>query len=204
VTFRALLAERRHAGYDEHNWCQPKRHTAQLYDGAPRQRLWLPCEYRDTCVHRDTQVDVWTLKLGRHYALIMSSTLRPATILIVEDDAELRGLYRTSLALEGYTVREARSGFEALSSIDRDPPDLVVLDLGLPGIDGLAVRQELAAGVQSRRIPIVIVTASASVPKNIDVACVLTKPVAAHELLQTVARCLPPSSSAIQGCDVCH
>ena len=52
--------------------------------------------------------------------------------------------------------------------------------------DGRRVRQELAAGVQSRRIPIVIVTASASVPKNIDVACVLTKPVAAHELLQTV------------------
>jgi len=129
------------------------------------------------------------------------SMLRRATVLVVEDDADLRHLYRTALALEGYTVREARSGFEALSSIDRNPPDLVVLDLGLPGIDGLAVREELAAGVQSRRIPIVIVTASASVPANIDVACVLTKPVSPDDLLQTVAKCLRPPPGAMVGSD---
>src|SRR4051812_48430096 len=128
--------------------------------------------------------------------------VRMATILVVEDDAELRRLYRTSLALVGYAVREARSGYEALSSIDRDPPDLIVLDLGLPGIDGLAVREELAAGVQSRSIPIVIVTASPSVPANIDVACVLTKPVAPDELLQTVARCLPRHPGPTPGPDV--
>jgi len=125
-----------------------------------------------------------------------------ATILVVEDDAELRRLYRTSLALEGYAVREARSGYEALSSIDRDPPDLVVLDLALPGIDGLAVRQELAAGVQSRRIPIVIVTGSTSVPPDIDVACVLTKPVSPDELLQTIERCLRSRPGATLGSDV--
>jgi DNA-binding response OmpR family regulator len=113
-----------------------------------------------------------------------------ATILVVEDNDELRGMYRTALALEGFDVMEARSGFEALRHIDHARPDLVVLDLGLPGISGAAVRQELAASVHSRNIPIVVVTAAIVIPADLDVECILRKPVLPEVLVETVRRCL--------------
>src|SRR4051812_1342308 len=113
-----------------------------------------------------------------------------ATILVVEDNDELRGMYRTALVLEGFDVTEARSGFEALRHIDHARPDLVVLDLGLPGISGAAVRQELAASVHSRNIPIVVVTAAIVIPADLDVECVLRKPVLPEVLVETVRRCL--------------
>jgi two-component system, OmpR family, response regulator MprA len=70
-------------------------------------------------------------------------------ILLVEDDDELRRMFRTSLLLEGYEVLEAGDGLEALSRIDRELPDLVVLDLMLPSLSGVAVRQEIAATFRS-------------------------------------------------------
>jgi CheY-like chemotaxis protein len=53
-------------------------------------------------------------------------------ILVVEDDAPLRSVYRTALRMAGFFVNEAANGLEALRALDADPPDLVVLDLGLP------------------------------------------------------------------------
>jgi DNA-binding response OmpR family regulator len=52
------------------------------------------------------------------------------TVLIVEDDADLRRMFRTALTYEGFTVREASNGLGALRILDSDPPDLVLLDLG--------------------------------------------------------------------------
>jgi CheY-like chemotaxis protein len=112
------------------------------------------------------------------------------TLLIVEDDADVRHLFRTALALGGYRVQEAADGLEALKLLDCDPPDLVVLDLGLPIVDGAAVRQEIAAQAHTRNIPIVVVTGSAVVPPDLDVACILYKPVSIAELLRTVQRCV--------------
>jgi CheY-like chemotaxis protein len=112
------------------------------------------------------------------------------TILIVEDDDDLRRLYRRELALEGFDVREARAGFEALRMLEGVPPDLVVLDLSLPGIDGVTVRQELAAQVHTRQIPIVVVTGSVQSLDHLDVACILRKPVLPGDLVNAVHRCL--------------
>ena len=67
-------------------------------------------------------------------------------------------MYRTALRVAGYLVQEAADGFEALRSLDADPPDLVVLDLPLPRLDGYAVRQELKSQAHTRHIPIVVVT----------------------------------------------
>jgi DNA-binding response OmpR family regulator len=77
---------------------------------------------------------------------------RPQTVLIVEDDRQLRHLVRNTLSLAGYDVLEARGGFEALRLVDSVQPDLVILDLALPGIDGYTVRHELAARAQTRHI----------------------------------------------------
>jgi DNA-binding response OmpR family regulator len=112
------------------------------------------------------------------------------TILVVEDDADLRQMFRTALAFAGFRVLEAGDGFRALQLLDADPPDLVVLDLGLPVVSGLIGREELAAQVHTRNIPIVVVTASKGPHEGLDVACVLYKPVTTAQLIETVRRCL--------------
>jgi two-component system response regulator MprA len=112
------------------------------------------------------------------------------TVLVVEDDAPLRHMYRVALTFAGYDVQEARGGFEALRRLDSDPPALVVLDLLLPGVDGFAVRQELAAHAHTRNIPIVIVTGSGENLDHLDVGCLLRKPVSPDELLNSVRKCL--------------
>ena len=115
---------------------------------------------------------------------------RRQTILIVEDDEDLRRLFRTALSLSGYDVLEAGDGLEALQRIDYSPPDLIILDLVLPGISGLVVRQEIAAQAVTRDVPIVVITGSGADPGDIDVACFLRKPVDPDRLLDAVRTCL--------------
>ena len=64
---------------------------------------------------------------------------RKTKILVVEDEASIRGFIRLNLELAGFDIEEAASGEEALSKIPQTQPDVVVLDLMLPGIDGLSV-----------------------------------------------------------------
>ena len=74
-----------------------------------------------------------------------------AHILIVDDDPRITDLLRRVLAYEGYSVASAASGSEALNRSLERPPDLVVLDIMLPGLDGLEVAQRLrAAGALGR------------------------------------------------------
>lgn len=115
---------------------------------------------------------------------------RRQTILIVEDDEDLRHLFRTALALAGYDVIEAGDGLEALRWIDQSPPDLVILDLLLPRISGLVVQQDIAAQAVTRQIPIVVVTGSTMAAEDFDVACFLRKPVSPDQLIATVRSCL--------------
>jgi CheY-like chemotaxis protein len=113
------------------------------------------------------------------------------TVLIVEDDVDLRRMFRTALALDGFSIREAGDGLDALRILDADrPPDLVLLDLGLPLVSGYVVRQEIAAHAHTRNIPIVVVTGSAADHDRLDVACVLQKPVSPDRLVNTVRSCL--------------
>jgi CheY-like chemotaxis protein len=113
-----------------------------------------------------------------------------ATILIVEDDADLRQLFRITLALEGYRVLEARDGVQALHFLESDPPDLVILDLGLPRVSGYLVRQEIAASARTRDIPVVVVTGMIAPAEQLKVASLLRKPVSPEQLVDTVAECL--------------
>ena len=119
------------------------------------------------------------------------------TILVVEDDEDLRRLFRTVLALAGYDVIEAGDGLEALNRIDQAPPDLVILDLMLPGISGLAVHHELAAQALTRQIPIVVITGSSIDPSELNVACLLRKPILPDELVKAVRTCLASASGAV-------
>jgi CheY-like chemotaxis protein len=112
-------------------------------------------------------------------------------ILIVEDDEALRRSWRSALRMGGFEVLQARDGIEALDLIDGHPPDLVVVDLGAPGLGAGTVRTGLAARAATRRIPLVVITGSTDVVAGtINGACVLEKPVSADELVAMVQRCL--------------
>jgi two-component system KDP operon response regulator KdpE len=64
---------------------------------------------------------------------------RPTTILVVDDEPAIRRLLRTSLGGQGFDVVEAGSGAEALQQVEREKPDLLILDLGLPDVSGIEV-----------------------------------------------------------------
>jgi twitching motility two-component system response regulator PilH len=120
---------------------------------------------------------------------------RRKSVLIVEDDLPLRQLYRIALTLAGFSVREVGDGYDALHAIDVEPPDLVVLDLALPRLNGHAVRQELAGQAHTRQIPVVIVTGTSGPEiQQLHADRVMTKPIAADTLVDVVKRCLarPP------------
>jgi CheY-like chemotaxis protein len=117
-------------------------------------------------------------------------------ILIVEDNAELRRMFRTVLSMAGYDVEEAGDGVEALQLLENRLPDLIVLDLVLRALDGVSVRQELAARAVTRNIPIVVVTGSTIDTTSLDVACVLRKPVMPDDLVNTVRTCLASGAAA--------
>src|SRR6186713_1554928 len=117
-------------------------------------------------------------------------------ILIVEDNTELRRMFRTVLAMAGYSVEEAGDGIEALHLVENRLPDLIVLDLVLRALDGLSVQQELASRAVTRQIPIVIVTGSTIDTASLDVACVLRKPVMPDDLVKTVKKCLASGAPA--------
>jgi CheY-like chemotaxis protein len=81
-------------------------------------------------------------------------------VLIVDDDDNQRLLYRELFEDDGFEVREARDGREALACIERDPPDAVVLDINMPGLDGL---QTLARIHElNRHLPVILHSAYAA------------------------------------------
>jgi two-component system alkaline phosphatase synthesis response regulator PhoP len=83
----------------------------------------------------------------------------PATILIVDDEREIRELLRYNLERQGYKVITAQEGEEALRRIFSARPDLVLLDLLLPGLNGLEILRELRAEPSTRDLPVLLLTA---------------------------------------------
>ncbi len=122
--------------------------------------------------------------------------MRQTRILVVEDDADLRRMFRTTLAMAGYDVEEAGDGIDALRVVENRTPDLIVLDLVLRVLDGVSVQQELAACTVTSQIPIVVVTGSTINTDELPVARVLHKPVNPDELVRTVKQCLASSGAA--------
>ena len=79
---------------------------------------------------------------------------------MIDDDAQVRALVAAILESEGYEVRGATGGVEGLTLADTEPPDVVLLDLQMPGMNGYEVCRVLRQGPKTRRIPVVMVTAS--------------------------------------------
>jgi CheY-like chemotaxis protein len=82
-----------------------------------------------------------------------------ACVLLVDDEDALRRVMRDLLVRDGFEVVEARTGAEALDQVDRHAPDIVVLDLNLPGMDGYSVLSELRSRPATQRLPVIVLTA---------------------------------------------
>jgi CheY-like chemotaxis protein len=81
-------------------------------------------------------------------------------ILLVEDDVDLARLYRGVLRMAGFEASHVGDGWSALRAIEEARPDLIVLDLHLPGLCGDELLNELAASPETRQIPAIVVTGS--------------------------------------------
>ena len=86
-------------------------------------------------------------------------TRKGAVVLLVDDEDQLRRVMRDLLERQGYTVLEAADGAQALAEVDRGNPDLVILDLNLPGVDGYTVLAQLRSREITRNLPIIVLTA---------------------------------------------
>ena len=121
---------------------------------------------------------------------------RPIQILCIEDEHEMIDLIRLILAQRGFKVRGATSGKEGLEAIKNERPDLVLLDLMMPEMDGWEVYQSMKAEETSRQIPVIIVTAKAqSIDRvlGLHIAKVddyIAKPFSPQELMNSVAKVL--------------
>ncbi|HNP88200.1 MAG: response regulator transcription factor [Chloroflexi bacterium SZAS-1] len=109
-------------------------------------------------------------------------------ILIVEDENEIAGYLRRGLAFEGFSVEIASTGTAALAAARERPPDLVVLDIMLPGVDGLEVARRLRSASD---VPIIMLTARDAVPDRVagleaGADDYLVKPFAFEELLARI------------------
>jgi two-component system response regulator MprA len=123
------------------------------------------------------------------------------TVGICEDDDELRGIIRSALEREGYRVRTTASGTEAVATFTDDPPDALVLDIGLPDADGRDVCQALrASGLAS---PVLFLTARDALTDRLSGFHAggddyVTKPFAVAELLVRVGALLRRTTAATQ------
>jgi type IV pilus assembly protein PilB len=108
-------------------------------------------------------------------------------VLLVEDEDQLRRVMKDLLERDGYKVAEARDGAQALDEVDRNAPDLIMLDLNLPGLDGYGVLQRLRSRPSTSQIPVIVLTAKGDEDNEVRVFQLgaddfLTKPFRARAL----------------------
>jgi two-component system alkaline phosphatase synthesis response regulator PhoP len=114
-------------------------------------------------------------------------------ILAVDDERSIVRLVQVNLERQGYRVKTAFDGQEALAKVQAEPPDLIVLDVMMPFMDGFEVLRELKKSPATRDIPVIMLTAKA---QDADVwegwksgaECYLTKPFNPQELIGFVRR----------------
>lgn len=117
-------------------------------------------------------------------------------VVCIEDEPEMIDLVRLILGRRGFDVTGANGGLEGLETVRREKPDLVLLDLMMPDMDGWEVYQRIKSDEELREIPIVVVTAKAqSIDKvlGLHIAKVddyITKPFGPQELLESVEKIL--------------
>ncbi len=117
---------------------------------------------------------------------------RPSRILLVDDELSIQRAVVPLLRSRGYEVEAAATGKDALSAVDAQPPDVVILDLGLPDIDGL----DVCARIRARSdVPIIVLSARGAEPQKVTALDrgaddYITKPFGPEELLARIRAAL--------------
>lgn len=123
-------------------------------------------------------------------------------ILVVEDDPETRRFYTDALARGGFDVDQAHNGFQALEKALASPPDLMLMDIAVPGIDGIELCRRLRAAEPTRTVPILAITGYGDrryPARVIDAGAnhVLIKPCDPDHLVDEARRLLRPTPIAV-------
>src|SRR5665213_48440 len=129
-----------------------------------------------------------------------ATTMRKGTILVIDDEKDLIEMLQYNLEREGYDVIAAHDGQSGLEVATKHRPDLVVLDLMMPGIDGLQVCQRLRADQKVGRIPVIMLTAKATeadriVGLELGADDYITKPFSPREVVARVKAVLRRTSA---------
>jgi two-component system, chemotaxis family, chemotaxis protein CheY len=122
----------------------------------------------------------------------------PIRVLVVEDDAGTQTLLRKQLTAKGFEVRIAANGLDGLMQLEQAVPDLIICDVNMPELDGIGFVRAIKAKIETRKIPVIFLTASND-PRhmvdgiNVGARFYLTKPFELNELLWKINRVLQPN-----------
>jgi DNA-binding response OmpR family regulator len=117
-------------------------------------------------------------------------------ILCIEDDIDMLELFRVLLTRHGFSVEGVTSGQDGLDLIRKEKPDLVILDIMMPGMDGWQVYQQMKDDEKTRKIPTIVVTAKSQLIDKVlglEIAKVddyICKPFSPQELLDSISKVL--------------
>ncbi|MDR4505036.1 MAG: response regulator [Candidatus Scalindua sp.] len=116
-------------------------------------------------------------------------------VMVVEDNEKNRKLMRVILKSKGYNVIEATTGEEAISALKKQKPDIILMDIQLPGIDGITLAKQIKEDANTNDIPIIAVTAFAmkgDEQKILSSGCngYISKPIDTHELINIMEQYL--------------
>lgn len=124
----------------------------------------------------------------------------PRRVVYIEDDPEMIDLVSMILSRRGFTVKGAHGGRKGLEMVTQELPDLILLDLMMPGMDGWEVYQQIKANEQTHNIPVIVVTAKAQPIDRVlglhiaKVDDYISKPFHPQELLNSIEKVLNPAS----------
>ena len=118
-----------------------------------------------------------------------------STILVVDDYAVARRILSHTLQRSGHVVVSASDGHEALARLDEAPVDLAIIDIAMPGMDGLTLLRQLRDRDSQQALPVIMLSASGQdedrmTARELGAADFLSKPASSHELLEAVGRLL--------------
>jgi DNA-binding response OmpR family regulator len=140
-------------------------------------------------------VSACVLVAGRYHYAVVKGGVRLARVLVVDDDRVIQQLLEVNLELEGYEVKRAGNGDEALKLVRSFKPDIVLLDVMMPKLDGREVCRRIKGDPMTADIPVVFLSARA---QDMDVnsglelgaSAYITKPFDPVDLLSTVEKVL--------------
>ncbi len=121
-------------------------------------------------------------------------------ILVVDDEADIIFLIAYRLGASGYQTITAESGQEALAKVSQEKPDLILLDIMMPEMDGYQVLEHLKADIRTKSIPVIALSAK-SAPEEVERAYAsgatdfIAKPFSSSDLLKRIAKCLELKNS---------